>query len=169
MDAGNRNLGQEFFCLREYQQGEDARNVHAPSSARFGELVSKSHRGDFDQEITLVLDLRRKPGSFVPINSHDLEHQLKVTATLIDQLCIRGRRLHCYTLDGNDRRWVIDSTPASKGLLTFLAEAKTVSYYSLDSSALPDFATVDNCLWIPAGGYLQGSPTGAQLISERSA
>ena len=54
--------GEDFFTLREYQQGDDLRRVHWPSSAKRDELMIRQLEMPWQSRALVVLD----PGSAVP-------------------------------------------------------------------------------------------------------
>jgi uncharacterized protein (DUF58 family) len=53
--------GEEFFTLREYQQGDDIRKVHWPSSARRDKLMVKQLEMPWQSRAFIVLDPRVEP------------------------------------------------------------------------------------------------------------
>jgi uncharacterized protein (DUF58 family) len=53
--------GEDFFTLREYQQGDDLRKVHWPSSARRDELMIKQLEMPWQSRAFIVLDPRVEP------------------------------------------------------------------------------------------------------------
>jgi uncharacterized protein (DUF58 family) len=57
--------GEDFFTLREYQQGDDLRKVHWPSSAKRDELMIKQLEMPWQSRALIVFDPRRAahPGS----------------------------------------------------------------------------------------------------------
>lgn len=57
--ARTRGMGREFESLREYQQGDDFRNICWSATARRGKLVSKVYQAERSQTIWLVIDCGR--------------------------------------------------------------------------------------------------------------
>ena len=55
------NGGEDFFTLREYQQGDDLRRVHWPSSARRDTLMIKQLEMPWQSRAFVVLDPRIEP------------------------------------------------------------------------------------------------------------
>jgi len=53
--------GEDFFTLREYQQGDDIRKVHWPSSARRDKLMVKQLEMPWQSRAFIVLDPRVEP------------------------------------------------------------------------------------------------------------
>ena len=51
--------GEDFHALRPYQDGDDLRRIHWPSTARLDELVVRQDELRPPWEVTVVLDLRR--------------------------------------------------------------------------------------------------------------
>jgi uncharacterized protein (DUF58 family) len=168
-ETGQRDMGSEFFCLREYQQGEDARHLHAARSASLGVLVTRRFRGDRDPEVAIILDLRRKPGTLVPLSNRALEQYLGITASLVDRLSSAASSVHIYTLDGKNRHWLIESPAEAREFLSYLAEASSVPYFPFDPTEHPELAGIHSHVWIPAGGYrpkAEERPTSNVLILE---
>lgn len=52
--------GEDFYALRAYQQGDDLRRVHWPSTARLGELMIRQHEVPWQGRATVVLDDRAR-------------------------------------------------------------------------------------------------------------
>lgn len=50
---------EEFFALRAYEEGDDLRRVHWPSTARLGRLVVRQDESDWGGRTSLLVDLRR--------------------------------------------------------------------------------------------------------------
>lgn len=168
-ETGQRDMGNEFFCLREYQEGEDARHLHAARSASLGVLVTRRFRGDRDPEVAIILDLRRKPGTLVPMSSRTLEQYLGITASIVDRLSQTASSIHIFTLDGANRHWLIESPSEAREFLVYLAETGSVPYFAFDPLDLPELAKSDSQLWIPAGGYRPSAeerPSSKVLILE---
>ncbi|GMQ94500.1 MAG: hypothetical protein BMS9Abin12_1993 [Acidimicrobiia bacterium] len=53
--------GEEFFTLRDYQQGDDIRKVHWPSTARHDQLMIKQLETPWQSRAFIVLDPRVEP------------------------------------------------------------------------------------------------------------
>ncbi|HJR93767.1 MAG TPA: DUF58 domain-containing protein [Acidimicrobiia bacterium] len=54
----NQRGGEDFYTLREYQQGDDLRRVHWPSSARRDELMIRQLETPWQARALVVLDVR---------------------------------------------------------------------------------------------------------------
>jgi uncharacterized protein (DUF58 family) len=54
-----RGQGREFESLREYQQGDEWRNICWTATARRGKLITKTHQFERNQSVWLVLDTGR--------------------------------------------------------------------------------------------------------------
>ncbi len=52
--------GEDFYALRAYQQGDDLRRVHWPSTARRDELVIRQDEVPWQGRATIVLDVRAR-------------------------------------------------------------------------------------------------------------
>ena len=57
--ARNRGVGREFESLREYQQGDEFRNICWSATARRGKLVSKVYQAERSQTVWVVIDCGR--------------------------------------------------------------------------------------------------------------
>jgi len=78
--------GEDFFTLREYQQGDDLRRVHWPSSAKRGELMIRQLEMPWQSRALVVLDPRREqyasPDAF--------EHAVRGAAAVVRHLYRAG-------------------------------------------------------------------------------
>jgi uncharacterized protein (DUF58 family) len=78
--------GEDFFTLREYQQGDDLRRVHWPSSAKRDELMIRQLEMPWQSRALVLLDPRREqygsPDAF--------EHAVRGTASVVRHLFSAG-------------------------------------------------------------------------------
>ena len=78
--------GEDFFTLREYQQGDDLRRVHWPSSAKRDELMIRQLEMPWQSRALIVLDPRREmypsPDAF--------EHAVRGAASVVRHLFQAG-------------------------------------------------------------------------------
>lgn len=148
-----RNSGEEFHALREHQQDEDARGVHARRSAALGELVRTITRSRSPASIGLVLDLRRPPGRSLQQGRTRLEWCLGAAATLAETLRERDCRIVAIVLGESTTRVLVHDETSLRGWLVLLAEAAPVLHRPLEPEALADLDELDDCYWLPAGGY----------------
>jgi uncharacterized protein (DUF58 family) len=51
--------GEDFYALRPYEQGDDLRRVHWPTSAKTGELMIRQDEMPWQGRATVILDVRR--------------------------------------------------------------------------------------------------------------
>jgi uncharacterized protein (DUF58 family) len=65
----HRGLGREFESLREYQRGDDLRDVCWTASARRGELVTRQFQAERSQPVWIVLDTGRLMRARVRVDS----------------------------------------------------------------------------------------------------
>ena len=144
---------QEFYALREYRYGEDARGVHALRSAAAATLVRRVTRGQHERDACLVLDLRCPPGHGARRGNRRFEWSLSAAATLIDELPARGTSLTCFVLGTKWHRRVLTTPQACDDQLTCLAGARPTVHASLDPALLDTIRAHGTCLWIPAGGF----------------
>ena len=54
-----RGLGREFESLREYQRGDEIRNIAWPATARRGKLITREFTTERSQQVWIVLDAGR--------------------------------------------------------------------------------------------------------------
>ena len=92
-----RGLGREFESLREYQLGDEVRNIAWPATARRGKLITREFTTERSQQVWIVLDagrlsrtafeLRRKIAARVHARIGDslAEENFLLTITQLDQ------------------------------------------------------------------------------------
>jgi uncharacterized protein (DUF58 family) len=91
-----RGLGREFESLREYQSGDELRNIAWPATARRGKLITREFTTERSQQVWIVLDagrlsrtafeLRRKTAASVGHSHPDQsDDNFLLTVTQIDQ------------------------------------------------------------------------------------
>lgn len=92
-----RGLGREFESLREYQRGDEVRNIAWPATARRGKLITREFTTERSQQVWIVLDagrlsrtafeLRRKIGDRFKSSFRDSlsEDNFLLTITQLDQ------------------------------------------------------------------------------------
>jgi uncharacterized protein (DUF58 family) len=92
-----RGLGREFESLREYQRGDEVRNVAWPATARRGKLITREFATERSQQVWIVIDagrlsrtafeLRRKMAAQVKRSFRDslAEENFLLTITQLDQ------------------------------------------------------------------------------------
>ena len=78
--------GEDFFTLREYQQGDDLRKVHWPSSARRDELMIKQLEMPWQSRAFIVLDPRVEPH----VSAESFEQAVRGAASTLRHLYRRG-------------------------------------------------------------------------------
>jgi uncharacterized protein (DUF58 family) len=157
---GSRSAATEFWALREYRDGEDARLVHARRSAAVGDLVRKVHRGADDRNCTLVVDLRRPPGMPPTFGRRELELHLSRAAALVDALRDRGIGFRALVIGEATAGFTVAAGGDGRALLAELAVARTVAFRALDEDELAGIDAADACFWLAAGGYDEGVPHG---------
>jgi uncharacterized protein (DUF58 family) len=78
--------GEDFFTLREYQQGDDLRKVHWPSSARRDELMIKQLEMPWQSRAFVMLDPRVEPH----LGAESFEQAIKGAASVLRHLYRKG-------------------------------------------------------------------------------
>jgi len=90
-----RGIGREFESLRDYQQGDELRNISWPATARRGKLITRQFTTERSQQVWIVLDagrlsrtaftlLRRDPHLEAGSEAEAAEN-LRLTVTQLDQ------------------------------------------------------------------------------------
>jgi len=92
-----RGLGREFESLREYQLGDEIRNIAWPATARRGKLITREFTTERSQQVWIVIDagrlsrtafhLRKKIAARIGDSLRDSmdEENLQLTITQLDQ------------------------------------------------------------------------------------
>lgn len=151
--ARDRRGDDEFYHMREYTPGEDARLVHALRSASSGLLVRRVLRSQQHPEACIVLDLRRAPGRSPRLGSRRLEWSLGATASLIDRMRARGTVITVLVLGTEETTVTIQNNTEAEDFLAFLAEARTTTHWQVSTQTLERLGQIEQCLWVPAGGF----------------
>lgn len=94
--------GEDFFTLREYQQGDDIRRVHWPSSARRDVLMIKQLEMPWQSRGLVLLDTRRDAYA----NEDDFERAVIGAASVLGHLYGNGFGPTLWT--GNESALVAD-------------------------------------------------------------
>ena len=89
--------GEDFFTLREYQQGDDLRRVHWPSSARRDELMIKQLEMPWQSRAFIMLDPRVEPH----LSAESFEQAVKGAASVLRHLFTRGYTPTMWSGNGN--------------------------------------------------------------------
>jgi uncharacterized protein (DUF58 family) len=73
----------EFLGTREWRRGDRLRDIHWPSSARVGRLITKEFREEYFVRLAVVLDVEARSAR----SEKQLEHAISLTAGITDALC----------------------------------------------------------------------------------
>ncbi len=95
-----RNLfrtGEEFYTMRQYQQGDDLRRIHWPSVARSGELMIRQDESSRRSNALLFVDTRM--GSIGQERSVPFEKAISVAASIGVLMARSGFTLKLATAD----------------------------------------------------------------------
>jgi uncharacterized protein (DUF58 family) len=65
-----RGLGREFESLREYQRGDEVRNIAWPATARRGKLITREFTTERSQQVWIVIDAGRLSRTGIAIKAH---------------------------------------------------------------------------------------------------
>lgn len=89
--------GEDFYTLREYQQGDDLRKVHWPSSARRDELMIKQLEMPRQSRAFIMLDPRVEPHE----TADSFEHAVVGAASVLHHLYKHGFTPTMWSGSGN--------------------------------------------------------------------
>ena len=89
--------GEDFYALRPYEQGDDLRRVHWPSTAKTDELMIRQDEMPWQGRATVVLDVRR---SIHTANS--LEHAVSAAASIVSAAWRQRSLIRLLATDGVD-------------------------------------------------------------------
>ncbi len=90
--------GEDFYTLRSYEQGDDLRQVHWPSSAHRGELMIRQLETPWQSRALIVLDPRVQA-----YPTHEaFEHAVRATASVTRHLFRNGFSPIVWTGEGMD-------------------------------------------------------------------
>lgn len=146
--------GPEFHSLREHQDGEDARAVHALRSATLGTLVRRVTAGHTPLCVGIVLDLRRPPGRPLSQGARRFEWSLGACAALLQLVRRRGAEARVLVLAGEPADVLVRGPAQQAELSTLLAEASPSPHRPLPPALFRVVQGLAHCFWIPAGAYL---------------
>ncbi|MGI8573834.1 MAG: DUF58 domain-containing protein [Egibacteraceae bacterium] len=90
------NTGDEFYILREYEQGDDLRQVHWPSTARRRILMVRQNEQPYQTQAVVLLDSRHEAHRGRGRRS-TLERAISASASVATHLFDRGYRLRLVT------------------------------------------------------------------------
>lgn len=143
----------EFWALREYRDGDDARRVHGRRSASLGELVVAVWHGTDASERCLVVDLRRAPGTSDPRTMRRLDRELGHAAWVVDRWSREGSRFRVVAIQRELSTTTVRDARGAREVLAWLAVAQPVPYRALDDDESRELAALPHRLWLAAGGY----------------
>lgn len=113
--AFSHSGGDDFFTLREYEQGDDLRRVHWPSSAKRGELMIKQLEMPWQSRAFIVLDPRVEPHN----SAESFEQAVKGAASVLRHLYRSGYTPTIWA--GNGDGTVVGNTDAYRIAMEELA------------------------------------------------
>ena len=79
-----RGIGREFDTLRDYQQGDELRNLSWTATARRGKLITRQFTTERSQQVWIVLDAGRLSRTAFELVRRDAE-SLRLVVTQLDQ------------------------------------------------------------------------------------
>jgi len=87
-----RSKGDDVYSLREYQYGDDRRDIHWKASARMSGLIVKEYAEYLSRRLTIIMD------NAMPRDEQNFEKAVSVAASLASHFIVRGylvRLLSC--------------------------------------------------------------------------
>jgi uncharacterized protein (DUF58 family) len=119
--------GEDFYTLREYQQGDDMRKVHWPSSARRDMLMVKQLEMPWQSRAFIVLDPRSEPHA----SAESFEQAVRGAASTLHHLFRSGYTPTIWMGNGNGT--LVGSTEAYMVAMEELATVRPVKSMDLRS------------------------------------
>jgi uncharacterized protein (DUF58 family) len=89
--------GEDFYALRPYEQGDDLRRVHWPSTAKTGDLMIRQDEMPWQGRATVVLDARRTVH-----NAASLELAVSAAASVVSAAWRQRSLIRLLSTDGVD-------------------------------------------------------------------
>jgi uncharacterized protein (DUF58 family) len=120
--------GEDFFTLREYQQGDDLRKVHWPSSAKRDELMIRQLEMPWQSRALVLLDPRQ---SAYP-DSEAFEHAVRGVASAFRHLFRNGYTPTLWT--GNGSGTVIGNSEGYGIAMEELAVVQSAPFLDLNTA-----------------------------------
>ena len=146
--AGGRG---EFRSLRPYQRGDDPRDVHWRTSARYSEPVVREYEHDASETLWLALELRAPEDDAA-------EAAVESAASLAARAVARGERVALATND------VIVDPGAGRAQLERILETLARARFRADAPQLQPPVTTEECVLVTStndvGGYADVLETG---------
>jgi len=134
--AGHRG---EYRSLRAYRPGDDPRDIHWRSSARFREPVLREYEREGAEALWICLDLRSQPGDAA-------EEAVEVSASLAAQAMAEGRS---FALVAGD---VVVDPGDGPGQLERILDALARVDFRPDAPASDAAAAPESCVVVSASG-----------------
>lgn len=125
--SGRRGRQGEFYGLRDFREGDDARDIHWPSSARAGHGMVREQEVESARRMTLYIDNAR-PEGISPAESEFLagfERAISMTASLALHYLARGLAVRIVARDSASP-WAMKQID-DVALLRYLALLSAVS------------------------------------------
>ena len=126
--------GEDFYTLREYNEGDDLRKVHWPATAKRGRYMIRQEETPWHNRATVVFDDRASAHDGIG-DASSFERVIEATASVVD---LYQRSGYTYRLAGA----AAAGLPASKGsphfnrALDLLATVRTSSPAALEADPL---------------------------------
>jgi uncharacterized protein (DUF58 family) len=120
--------GEDFYALRPYEQGDDLRRVHWPTSAKTGELMIRQDEMPWQGRATVVLDVRNGVHT-----AASLENAVSAAASIVSAAWRQRSLIRLVASDGVDSGF--GAGPAhTEAILEHLATVGTHPVGGLDTA-----------------------------------
>lgn len=106
-----RGLGQDFHQLRDYQDGDDIRNIDWKATSRMSRPIVRTYQDEQDQQVLFLLDCGRNMNLQMQGKSH-FDHALQAMLLLSYTALKHGDAVGLLTFAHRDNRFV----PPRKGV-----------------------------------------------------
>lgn len=135
-----RGLGQDFHQLRDYQDGDDIRNIDWKATSRMSRPIVRTYQDEQDQQVLFLLDCGRNMNLQMQGKSH-FDHALQAMLLLSYTALKHGDAVGLLTFGRHDNRFV----PPHKGVAQLGRLVRGV--FDIEpSQQAPDLETAINLL-----------------------
>ncbi len=97
-------MGMEFYGLRDYQQGDELRDVNWKATARLGKIVTNEFEAERASDTVLILDAGKLSGTRIDSKSI-LDYETEAAQAISSNLLNNGNRVGLI-LHGKFRHWL---------------------------------------------------------------
>ncbi len=143
----------DFFALREYQEGDDPRDIHWRKSARQGRLVVRQHEDQQGRRMAVYLD-NHEPEETLSVDQLDQqERAVSLAASLAKHYVERGYSVSLVTRDGG-----VSEGAGQAQLTRILRVLALVSFHQDERPYSLEPPPGGACIFVRRGGCSLGRP-----------